>query len=431
LREFSSPSPHSEKTIGNFVTNQDQRGYFIEMEDSELLRRYAIDHDEGAFAELVHSYIDMVHSVASRQLGSQVCLADDVTQSVFVLLARKAHSLQNHPTLAGWIYRVTQHLAAKAQPKREVRSSIRVLPAPSVETSDPLVKRLRMALSAHLAKSGNIWPDPEVTDSVSAFSEPESAFAVLRDAITNPEKLIVEKLGVDSSEDLVRERAIHAMVSLASKVPEVTPFLWETFRTDNFMSKVNAFSALEQIGFKPENTIELVHSLPLFMNSPAMQMSVPRAIASLISENTEATASSIVALQNMLVGADEGLQISTASALVSHNFTDGRVSEVLSNGLASNKRILNRVAVEALGRANGQSPAFATKLLDLAQDAQEDNVYNIVMQHAVQTTWWTRDEAISFAKELAAKDPRIQEVFINMAIQGDPTLREYFAGSNK
>src|SRR6266511_3993857 len=62
------------------------------MNDFELLRCYAEDRSEAAFAELVKRYIDFVYSAAFRQVGGDAHLADDVTQSVFVDLARKAGS---------------------------------------------------------------------------------------------------------------------------------------------------------------------------------------------------------------------------------------------------------------------------------------------------------------------------------------------------
>ena len=58
------------------------------MNDFELLRCYAKDRSESAFAELVKRYIDFVYSAALRQVGGDAHLAQDVAQSVFVDLAR-------------------------------------------------------------------------------------------------------------------------------------------------------------------------------------------------------------------------------------------------------------------------------------------------------------------------------------------------------
>ena len=79
-------------------------------EDSELLRRYAENHSEAAFAELVQRRIGLVYAVALRTTRN-AHRAEDVTQTVFADLARKAASLADRPVLAGWLYR-SAHFAA-------------------------------------------------------------------------------------------------------------------------------------------------------------------------------------------------------------------------------------------------------------------------------------------------------------------------------
>lgn len=84
------------------------------MDDTELLRRYAEDHAEEAFAELVRRHLNLVHSVALRQLNGDAHLAADVAQAVFTDLARKAPTLVQHRVLAGWLFTSTRFAAAKA-----------------------------------------------------------------------------------------------------------------------------------------------------------------------------------------------------------------------------------------------------------------------------------------------------------------------------
>src|SRR6266516_1912148 len=74
------------------------------MNDSELLRRYAENGCETAFTELVKRHLDLVYSAALRQVGGDAHLAQDVAQTVFVDLARKASSISARSVLTGWLY---------------------------------------------------------------------------------------------------------------------------------------------------------------------------------------------------------------------------------------------------------------------------------------------------------------------------------------
>lgn len=96
----------------------------LTLEDSELLRGYAEDGSQAAFAELVRRRIDLVYSVALRQTHGNRQLAQEATQAVFTDLARKAGSLSRRPVLAGWLYRSAQ-FAATDLVRAEVRRSAR------------------------------------------------------------------------------------------------------------------------------------------------------------------------------------------------------------------------------------------------------------------------------------------------------------------
>lgn len=80
--------------------------------DPQLLRNYAEDRSEAAFAELVRRHLDFVHSAALR-IVNDPHLAKDVSQGVFVALAKNAGRLTNHQVLSGWLHRTARNIAAQ------------------------------------------------------------------------------------------------------------------------------------------------------------------------------------------------------------------------------------------------------------------------------------------------------------------------------
>lgn len=83
----------------------------MEADDSTLLRQFAEERSEEAFAALVHRNLPLVYSAAVRRLNGDVHRASDVAQTVFVALARDARRLSRHPALTGWLYAATRSAA--------------------------------------------------------------------------------------------------------------------------------------------------------------------------------------------------------------------------------------------------------------------------------------------------------------------------------
>jgi RNA polymerase sigma factor (sigma-70 family) len=82
-------------------------------EDIALLREYARNNSEEAFATLVSRHLNLVYSVALRSVRD-AHLAEEITQAVFIILARKAGSLGDKTILAGWLCRTVRYASANA-----------------------------------------------------------------------------------------------------------------------------------------------------------------------------------------------------------------------------------------------------------------------------------------------------------------------------
>src|SRR4051794_521833 len=80
--------------------------------DSQLLRRFAEERSQADFAELVRRNVNLVYAAALRRTGNPH-EAEEVVQSVFVDLARKASRLWRHPALVSWLFISTRYSAAK------------------------------------------------------------------------------------------------------------------------------------------------------------------------------------------------------------------------------------------------------------------------------------------------------------------------------
>ena len=79
-----------------------------------LLRRYAKDNSQDAFAELTARYLNLVYSVSLREVHDPD-MAQDVTQAVFLLLARTAPSFRSKTALPGWLFRTARFAAQNAR----------------------------------------------------------------------------------------------------------------------------------------------------------------------------------------------------------------------------------------------------------------------------------------------------------------------------
>ena len=85
-----------------------------------LLRRYAQEDSQEAFAALTARYLSLVYSVCLREVHDPD-LAQDVTQAVFLLLARTAPAFRSKTALPGWLFRTARFAAQNARTRQQRR----------------------------------------------------------------------------------------------------------------------------------------------------------------------------------------------------------------------------------------------------------------------------------------------------------------------
>ena len=123
----------------------------------KLLREYARQNSEAAFAELVCRHINLVYSAALRHVGI-AAQAEEIAQAVFVILARKAASLREDQILDAWLFETTRLTALsflRGERRRQFREQEAYMESILQEsTPDPVWHQLAPLLDDAMMRLG-------------------------------------------------------------------------------------------------------------------------------------------------------------------------------------------------------------------------------------------------------------------------------------
>ncbi|HWX22691.1 MAG TPA: sigma-70 family RNA polymerase sigma factor [Candidatus Binatia bacterium] len=167
----------------------------------QLLVEYVQTASETAFRELVTRYVDLVYSAAVRLVNGDTHLAQDVTQMVFVDLARTARTLSREVMLGGWLHRHTCFVARKT-----LRSNRRR------QARERQVVEMN-ALEDHSAANLALVA-PVLDDAINQLESEDRTAILLRFFEQNNFRSVGEALG--SNEEAARKRVNRALGKLES-----------------------------------------------------------------------------------------------------------------------------------------------------------------------------------------------------------------------
>jgi RNA polymerase sigma factor (sigma-70 family) len=169
-----------------------------EKSDQELLREYAREKSDAAFADLVHRHLDFVYSAALRLVVDRH-LAEDVTQAVFAAASRHAGDLQGVVVFSAWLHRTTRNQAAmlvRGEARRRAREN-----EAAAMTDAPI-------------ESGEVWEKlaPHLDDALGQLESEDRDALLLRFFEKKTAREIGERLGL--SPEAAQKRMARALERL-------------------------------------------------------------------------------------------------------------------------------------------------------------------------------------------------------------------------
>ena len=162
-----------------------------------LLAQYASEGSESAFRELVARYVDFVYSTALRLVGGDAHWAQDVTQVVFIDLAKNGRVLSPRVMLGGWLHQHTFHVAMK-----------------SIRSERRRQTREREAMEMNDKTSDVHWQNiaPILDEAITQLGKADRTAILLRFFEQRDFRAVAEAIG--GSEDAARMRVNRALEKL-------------------------------------------------------------------------------------------------------------------------------------------------------------------------------------------------------------------------
>jgi RNA polymerase sigma factor (sigma-70 family) len=170
------------------------------MSDWELIQQYCRNGSESAFETLAKRHVDFVYCAALRQVRDPA-LAEDVSQAVFLLLARKAKSFRSGTVLVSWLFRTTRFIASRAL-RSEYRRQRRELEA------------FHMNPQSTASETDRDWERvaPVLDDALATLPNKDRDAVLLRFISRKPFSQVGAEIGV--SEDAAKKRVSRALSGL-------------------------------------------------------------------------------------------------------------------------------------------------------------------------------------------------------------------------
>src|SRR5262245_14755605 len=122
--------------------------------DPDLLRRFAADRDQAAFAVLVRRHGPLVWGVCRNLLNADAD-AEDAFQATFLALVRSAGSIRQTEALGGWLHGVAYRVAMKARrtaARRTKRETVAAVPETDVPVPDAAWDDLQAAVHEEVCR---------------------------------------------------------------------------------------------------------------------------------------------------------------------------------------------------------------------------------------------------------------------------------------